>query len=125
MPVHFIGRALATSGMTPAKLRLISVLDPAPHFFELVQGKDQAYQLPLQHEKRKKSADAGTGNCGKLGNFFLFPTLKRKLAGLTFSLDEFKKTREGGRRDTDQRRPCSDIPEVAIAPERFVYIYYG
>jgi hypothetical protein len=48
--------------------------------------KGQAYQLPLQHEKRKKLAEARTGNCGEEGNFSLFPTLQRKLAGLTFSL---------------------------------------
>jgi hypothetical protein len=52
-------------------------------------GKSQAYRLLLQHEEDEKVSRGGVRRVIGLVNNFLFSMLKRELAGLTLSLDQF------------------------------------
>lgn len=46
-------------------------------------------------------------------DYFLFQTLKMELVDLTMTLDKFQMKWEGGHQDSDRRRLCQGVPEVA------------
>jgi hypothetical protein len=56
-----------------------------------------------------------------VGNFLIFPTLKRKLADLTLSLESFFYA-ERVHRDKEKRQLHKDIPKVTKALEKFACI---
>jgi hypothetical protein len=65
----------------------------------LVKGQGQAYQLRFQHGEEE---NVFQGKVREIGNFFLFPMLKKELAVLILSLDRLKKVGEDYQ-DIDQR----------------------